>query len=242
MMLPKYHCNLGVLNTDILDYINTGGTLPDFMDLRSLCSPVENQGSYNSCTTFGIIGLMEFLEIKEKRQFVDLSHLFLFRAEHAAEGTLGKNEGAAIIDGIKCVETYGVCTEELWPYVDANFDVNPPPMCYADALTRKVIATMYISSVEDVKDCIASGYPVTCGIEVHESLESDYVASTGIIPIPQPGEQILGGHCIVVVGFLEEKQCWIVRNSWGPNWGDNGYCYLPYAYQLQDCFTIRKME
>ena len=224
-------------------YVNSGKPREKAVDRRAECSPIENQGDLGSCTTFGILGCMEFLELKEHKTFVELSHLFLYRAEHALEGDIGQDNGANIADGIKCVATLGVCAEQLWPYVDSNFDVNPPPICYKDAVKRRVTAAKYIVSDEDAKDLINNGFIFTCGITVYESFEGEAAAATGIIPVPQSNEQILGGHCIDIVGYDDNAQHWIGRNSWGTDWGMSGYFYLPYceAYTLQDKYAIIKM-
>jgi C1A family cysteine protease len=70
------------------------------------------------------------------------------------------------------------------------------------------------------------------------------VAQTGIVPMPSPQEQLLGGHCVVAVGYDDAQQRFIVRNSWGEGWGKNGYCTMPYAYLTDtdlssDFWTIR---
>jgi C1A family cysteine protease len=86
------------------------------------------------------------------------------------------------------------------------------------------------------------GAPVLIGIEVYESFESDFVTQTGAVPMPEKGEEYYGGHAVLVVGFCDadvadktklfpgSKGYLIVRNSWGPDWGDHGYFYLPYEY------------
>jgi C1A family cysteine protease len=66
-----------------------------------------------------------------------------------------------------------------------------------------------------MQGCLASGYPFVFGFTVYESFESDTVAQTGIVPMPAQGEQVLGGHCVVAVGYDDTQRRFIVRNSWG---------------------------
>jgi C1A family cysteine protease len=81
--------------------------------------------------------------------------------------------------------------------------------------------------------CLASGYIFLVGFTVYQSFESNDVALTGVVPMPQIGESVLGGHCVEIVGYSILTRMFIFKNSWGVNWGDKGYGYMPFAY-LQD--------
>ena len=85
-----------------------------------------------------------------------------------------------------------------------------------------------------MKGCLNEGFPFVFGFTVFPSFESDEVAGNGEVPMPGAGEQTLGGHAVMAVGYDDQKQAFIVRNSWGPTWGLGGYCYMPYAYLLDD--------
>jgi len=92
-----------------------------------------------------------------------------------------------------------------------------------------------VTNLTLLKTALAEGYPAVIGINVYESFESDQVAKTGIVPLPKRGEQLLGGHAILAVGYKDDTKIKgqgvvICRNSWGENWGDKGYFYLPYSY------------
>jgi C1A family cysteine protease len=99
-----------------------------------------------------------------------------------------------------------------------------------------------------MKGCLASGFPFVVGILVYDSFEGLTVAKTGYVPMPNTKtEQILGGHAVICVGYNDSKSVWIMKNSWGSSWGDNGYFYLPYNYLLNsklagDMWTIKKVE
>ncbi len=84
------------------------------------------------------------------------------------------------------------------------------------------------------------------GFTVYESFESQTVAESGIVPMPTTGEKIVGGHCVVAVGYDDTKRAFIIRNSWGTGWGIQGYCYMPYEYLTasnlsSDFWTIRSV-
>ena len=86
--------------------------------------------------------------------------------------------------------------------------------------------------LNQLKGCLAHGNPFVFGIAVYASFESDQVAQTGQVPMPAPGEQLLGGHAIMAVGYDDSTQRFTVRNSWGSGWGMSGYFTLPYAYLI----------
>ncbi len=95
-----------------------------------------------------------------------------------------------------------------------------------------------------MKGCLAAGYPFVIGFSVYESFESKKVAKTGHAPMPGPHEKMLGGHCVLAVGYNDAHQHFILRNSWGAGWGMEGYFTLPYSYLLDenlstDFWTIR---
>jgi len=79
--------------------------------------------------------------------------------------------------------------------------------------------------------------PVIFGFCVYSSFEGDQVAQTGVMPMPAPNEQVLGGHCVVAVGYDDMKQMVTVRNSWGTGWGQSGYFEMPYAFIFDPDYT-----
>lgn len=207
--------------------------LPTSVDLRPNMPPCYDQGQLGSCTANGIAGIIEHQFIAQKLPVWVPSRLFVYYNERALEGTVESDAGADIRDGIKTVATDGVCTEAEWPYVESKFTNKPDANCYTDA--KKNLVQTYTAlgqNLPTLKSKLAQGFPIVFGITVYESLESDSVASTGIVPMPAPTEQCLGGHCVVIVGYDDSKSSFLVRNSWGTDWGIDGYFWLPYAYVL----------
>jgi C1A family cysteine protease len=208
--------------------------LPPGVDLTSACPPVYDQSQLGSCTANAIAGALEFDQMKQNLpQIFVPSRLFIYFNERVIEGTVSSDSGAQIRDGMSSVVNQGACSEDMWPYDITKFQDQPSDACYQSALQYK--ATVYQSLTQDInqmKGCLASGYPFVFGFTVYESFESDQVAQTGHVPMPQPGEQVVGGHAVLAVGYDESNQWFIVRNSWGPNWGMQGYFTMPYLYLL----------
>lgn len=223
--------------------------IPDQIDLRPGCSPVEDQGELGSCTAHAIVGALEYDENKQREQPIRLSRLFVYYGERGLEGTLTEDSGAEIRDGIKVIAQLGTCNETLCPYVEENFKLKPSLEAYNDALKHKAIAYRRVNQTEDdLLHALASGYPIAFGIYVYDSLESDEVAASGLVPMPDVNkEECLGGHAVLIVGYDRIKRLFIIRNSWGSGWGENGYFYLPFDYVLspdlaEDFWSVTSIE
>jgi len=222
--------------------------LPAAVDLRHKCSPVEDQGNLGSCTGNALAGAVEFLEKKDNvTPFVNVSRLFVYYNERVIEHSVNEDAGAMIRDGIKTLVKQGVCSEKKWPYVISQFTKKPSPTCYKEALAHQVLSYARIQTLDEMRGCLAEGYPFVFGFSVYESFESDQVAKTGVAPMPKPKEKMLGGHAVLGVGYDDGQKRFLVRNSWGSGWGMKGYFTLPYDYladrNLSDDFwTIRRQE
>jgi len=225
------------------------GGLPPSVDLRPQCPPVYDQGQLGSCTANAIAGAIEFDQMKQKLADVfPPSRLFIYYNERVIEHTVDTDAGAMIRDGIKSIAKQGAPHEKLWPYTISKFKTKPAAKAYADA--RKHEAVLYQRVTQDrdqLRGCLASGYPFVFGFSVYESFESDAVAKSGTVPMPKSGEKQLGGHAVVAVGYDDEQSRFIVRNSWGTSWGKSGYCTIPYDYLLDsnladDFWTIRVVQ
>jgi len=225
------------------------GPLPPRVDLRSGCPHVYNQGSLGSCTANAIAAALEFDQMKQKeRDVFPPSRLFIYYNERVIEKSVDEDSGAMIRDGIKSVAKQGAPREELWPYVIRQFRKKPSKPAYADA--RRHAAVLYQRVRQDLKQmrgCLASGFPFVFGFTVYTSFESDRVGSTGRVPMPKPKEKEIGGHAVLAVGYDNPRRHFIVRNSWGDDWGLDGYFTMPYDYLLDenlsdDFWTIKLVQ
>lgn len=227
---------------DTRDYIKRYNLAPKMklvtnVDIRALMPPVFDQGELGSCTAnAGVADLMVVLAKKQGLQITQmemLSRIFQYYNERVIENTVPNDNGAEMRDIGKAMTKYGVCIEDLCKYVIADFTKTPSDAAYQDALKYKPATYSSLPDLTAVKTYVAvHQMPVLMGMDVYPGFESDATAQSGIVPMPKKGEQCLGGHAVLIVGYKKIgcKKYLIVRNSWGAGWGDHGYFYLPETY------------
>lgn len=207
--------------------------LPVSVDLRPFCPPVLDQLSIGSCSSQAFANADLYAQMQEDRTKAVLpSRLFIYYRERVIEGTVRQDAGAQLRDGIKVLASQGAPPESEWPYDITKYAVDPGTVVTAHAARHKVTSyTSVPQSLTGLKTALAiEKRPIVFGFQVFAGFESQEVARTGIMAMPKPHEQCLGGHAVLLVGYDDARQCFIVMNSWGTNWGDKGYFYMPYAY------------
>lgn len=237
-MSKKYNINIKRLPEHKLNYANLPlikNNNKNTVDLRNYLPDIVNQGQTNSCTANAIACLINYLNNNLK----NVSRLFLYYNERLIENCINEDAGAYISDGILSLITFGICEEEVWPYELENLMIKPSNKAYVEALCNKALIVKNIpNTFSAMINALNNNYPFVVGIEVYDSFEDENVQKTGIVPYPNTKREILlGGHAIVCVGYDSNKKLWIMRNSWGTEWGDKGYFYIPLEYLLNDKFT-----
>ena len=223
------------------------------VDLRNKCPHVYDQGSLGSCTANAIAFAYEYDQIKQHEVHIFTpSRLFIYYNERTMEGTVDYDAGAEIRDGIKSVNMQGICTEQEWPYNIYKFTVKPDNRWYEEGKKNHRVAYKRINMhLDEMKNCLHNGLPFVFGFVVCESFEQ--IGRDGVMMIPDENEDILGGHAVAAVGYDDnmeangEKGYFIIRNSWGKNWGtESGHFYMPYNFitnpkYCSDFWTIERI-
>jgi len=201
------------------------------VDLRKTCPPVYDQGDLGNCTAQSLAFAFEFDQLKQGIKYPPVpSRLFIYYNTRELEGNMDEDCGAELFNCISSLVDKGSCPEKMWPCTK-DYKLKPTQDCYDIAANFKIKKYNQLEqTLHDMKKCLISGFPFICGISIFKSFESKKVAKTGIVPIPRKTEILLGGHTVVCVGFVEKYQVFIMRNSWGAKWGDDGYFYIPYKY------------
>lgn len=221
--------------------------LPAKVDLRTDKVAIFDQGSLGSCTANAVSTAFAFELVKQNDPLFVPSRLFIYYNTRLMDGNADRDSGATLRSTVKSINRVGVCEEKYWPYTIEKFKNKPTESSYNDANGNKAVKYERLTrSLYDFKSCLTSGYPFVCGFAVYESFQSKEVAKTGKMPMPNLKERSLGGHAIIVMGYDDDTECFIVKNSWGTKWGDKGYFYMPYDYLLNrnlsdDFWVIQKV-
>jgi C1A family cysteine protease len=221
------------------------------VDLRQWCSPVENQGNLGSCTAHAGIGIVEYYEKRAFNKHIEGSRLFLYKVTRNLMQVKG-DTGAWLREVMAALVLCGVPAEKYWPYNVADFEKEPDAFIYSVADNYEAIKYFchdplgakipYPAVLDSVKKYLEAGIPSMFGFWGFPSYKDSDVV--GGIPYPGEGEKAEWGHAIVAVGYDDNKKiknllsgnvttgALLIRNSWGKEWGDKGYGWLPYDYVL----------
>jgi C1A family cysteine protease len=225
--------------------------LPPNVDLRSWCSEPRNQGRLNSSTAHAVLAMIEYFELRTNGRRMDLSRLFVYKHARNLLRNMG-DSGATLRSTLEAVRLFGVPSSEYWPYTDKkpDYDAAPPAQIYPMAFNYKNILYFCIDPVHisfpplfvlsRVKSYLAAGIPTVFGFLIFPSFDSSI--GEGVFPSPCPGEEAKWKHAALAIGYDDNKEiinvkcnkqsigALLIQNSWGKNWGTNGYGWIPYDY------------
>jgi C1A family cysteine protease len=212
----------------------SGLTILPEVDLRQGPMPlVFDQGQLGSCTANAVAACLQY-DLSLDRHLLGQgsarrrSRLDIYYGERSLEGELGQGDtGAYGRDGFKFAQQTGVLLETVWPYDISTYEGPPPDDRKRHKLTKPY--ALVEKDISHMKAVLSNQQLIAFGVEVFESFEADPDLKSGIVPTPSGAS--LGGHEMVVCGYLAAHPMYaLVRNSWGSSWGIGGYCLFPWDY------------
>lgn len=204
------------------------------VDLRDKLPPVYDQGALGSCTANALCSAFDYSRRIQSCPEFEPSRIFLYYNERKIDGTIDQDGGSYIRTGMKSINADGICKEELCPYQIETFKNEPSQDAYNEAQSHKSIEYRTVNhfNLRDLKSVLSLEIPITFGFSVYNSFMDSSVwnPALDIMPMPKFNDPVVGGHAVLAVGYDDSKQAVLVRNSWGTNWGDNGYFWMPYRF------------
>lgn len=212
-------------------------TFTENVNLSPMFTPVKNQGSIGSCSAHAVVAIFEYILKKNGKVECDLSERFVYYNVRRNNDRLHLDDGASMYDVIQSVENEGICLEEFCPYDINRYNEQPTEDAYQDGKRRRALKAMNIPIGDDtekninaLRSALSEGYPIAFGMRVFDSLKG----TDGFVMLPSEdliaSEEKKSNHAMVICGYDDKQKYFLVRNSWGKDFGIDGYCYVPYAY------------
>jgi len=216
-----------------------GTNLPPAIDHTTSMSPIKDQRRLGSCVAFAAAAMKEWQENKEHTEEVkkgktdhrnnvgyDYSEQWIYYSCKNID-PWPNMQGTSVRHAMKVLNKIGVPTEKAWPY---NDQVIGEPKGWAHLVARwATIGSYYrITTLEEMKNVLVEKGPFVIGMLCFAGIFG--VGRDGVVPNPNDGERILGGHAVCVIGYDDERKLLKFKNSWGTGWGRKGYGYISYEY------------
>lgn len=211
-------------------YVNSGNTPQPTVDLRPYATLVEDQSTLGSCVGEAVTAAYELMTVQKYPSVaVQLSELFVYYNARAYEGTIASDSGASIRNALRGLKIYGVCDETLWPYDISKFTTQPSEAAYSDAAKRAISKYYRVLGIPNVLDAMSSGYPVVAGMTVTANFMTLDRNNYALVKHDYY-EPPLDGHAVLIVGYDIPNKTFTLQNSFGTDWGLDGYFTMSFDY------------
>ena len=204
--------------------------LPASLDWRNhngknYLTPVKDQGDCGSCWAFATTAELESYIMRTQNRSVDLSEQIVLSCSHAGNCETGGSQNLAA----HFMKTTGVGLESAYRYTAKDGSCSKAAAGWKNnAYKTKGWSTVNIlPNATAIKKALAAHGPVATSMLVYDDLYS-YIG--GIYSHVRG--QLIGAHVVLIVGYDDARQCFIVKNSWGPGWGEKGYFRIAYSQML----------
>lgn len=212
------------------------------IDLSSKMPVILNQGEFSTSAANIASNALKYILMIEKKNAIQPSRLYI---HYVAKVLIEKHspledKDVSIRSVFKAIQKYYICDEKLWPYLQQNISSPPTLEIFRAAnLYRKIIYSAVPQNLITLKTTLSNKHPIIIGITIYQSFCSGQVSNTGIIPMPNLNVETQLGACAgLIVGFDDNTRMFKTMMSWGEEWADEGYCYLPYDYVMNPFFVF----
>jgi C1A family cysteine protease len=217
-------------------YRSRSNPLSDRVDLRDWGGLVEDQGDLGSCTGSALTDAYETtVKIQYPEQWAELSRLFVYYNSRIFYSGIDRDGGSYLRDTLKAVRKYGVCREDIWPYDITRFRDQPTARAYVDAQYRTITNYEVLYDNQEIMEVLNFGRPVLIGMTIFPGF---MVLNQGdpVVDMPDTDERPIGTHAMCLLGYDRSLRRFLAKNGFGVDWGDSGYCWIPFDYMDRYCF------
>lgn len=197
-------------------------------------TPISNQGGIGSCVANAMCDGLEILQGIHGDEVQQLSRLSLYYWSRCLHRGQHQDEGTYIHTAAQQLKTMGVLLEQDWPYIEANVNKGPPNHLIIAASDNRLEGAIPLRKRDGVLDecesLIRAGCPILFSTQITREDFQD--PSPGKV-LDVPVGAIWGGHAILCTGVritLQGARQFLIRNSWGSGWGDNGHIWVTDRY------------
>lgn len=203
------------------------------MDLRAQIGPAKDQGRRGTCVAFAATAGHELVRGDGEELCVEFLHWAAKQRDALPIGA----EGTTLAAAAAALGEVGQPPEHLWPYDDGRDPLGPgyapPPAASVAAAARRLLGgTVLAVAAGAVRVALDAGRAVLLGVRLFDAWFLP--GPEGVIAMPSAGSRPYGGHAVLLVGYQDGEGegggLFLVRNSWGTDWGEQGHGRLPYAY------------
>ncbi|MFN3211898.1 MAG: C1 family peptidase [Henriciella sp.] len=205
------------------------GNLPERVDLRQFCSPVENQENTNSCVANAVVSALEMHQIKAGQPLTDMSRLFVYYNSRVVGNMQNQDKGTFVHHAMAALLAHGCCEAKFWPFQKSMVNAKPSQACYVNASFNQAVQFARTSHGQQALTVLAEGLPIVFAMMA--PIQYYAIANeTGVMPKPDQVQvpPVPTAHAMLMVGYDLTDRTYLVRNSFGTAFGENGYCRIPF--------------
>ncbi len=214
--------------------------LPPSVDLSWRFPVAGSQGKQGSCVSWAVAyGVRSYYDFATAGRNPNASLAFspAFIYNQIRDKNKGCLSGTGIVESLDLVRDQGVPRMSDFPYNESDCSRKPSDVVKTRAAQFKIRGSKWLSDIESVKGELYRGHPVIVGMKVSASFDD----LQGQTVYNDEQSQDTGGHAMVITGYDDNRRAFRVLNSWGPQWGENGFAWIGYramARRGKEFFTM----